>query len=74
MHIRALSGDIDASGSFWGVSEGARIPYVTVKQRDFLVFRDFDDVVVFSRAGYVWHLRKQYKTKTNKNVVFFVFL
>ena len=36
----------------FGVSEGARIPYVTVKQRDFLVFRDFDDVVVFSRAGY----------------------
>ena len=34
-------------------SEGARIPYVTVKQRDFLVFRDFDDVVVFSRAGCV---------------------
>ena len=24
---------------------------MTVKQRDFLVFRDFDDVVVFSRAG-----------------------
>ena len=23
---------------------------------------------------HVWHLRKQYKTKTNKNVVFFVFL
>ena len=34
----------------FGGSEGARIPYVTVKQRDFL--RDFDDVVVFSRAGY----------------------
>ena len=27
-----------------------RFPYVTVKQRDFLVFHDFDDVVVFSRA------------------------
>jgi hypothetical protein len=52
VHIRALSGDIDASGSFLGVSEGAKIPYVTVKQRDFLVFRDFDDIVVFSRAGY----------------------
>ena len=38
MHIRALSGDIDASGSFLGVSEGAKIPYVTVKQRDFLFF------------------------------------
>ena len=35
----------------FGVSEGARIPYVTVKQRDFLVFHDFDDVLVFSRAG-----------------------
>ena len=51
MHIRALSGDIDASGSFRGSLKGARIPYVTVKQRDFLVFRDFDDVMVFSRAG-----------------------
>ena len=36
----------------FGVSEGTRIPYVTVKQRDFLVFRDFDDVVVFYRARY----------------------
>ena len=36
----------------FGVSEVARIPYVTVKQRNFLVFHDFDDVVVFSRAGY----------------------
>ena len=55
MHIRALSGDIDASGSFWGslnLSEGARIHYVTVKQRDFLIFRDFDDGVVFSSAWY----------------------
>ena len=52
VHIRALSVDSDASGSFLGVSEGARIPYVTVKQRDFLVFHDFDDVVVFSRAWY----------------------
>ena len=52
MHIRALSVNSGASGSFLGVSEGARIPYVTVKQRDFLVFHDFDDVVVFSRAGY----------------------
>ena len=23
---------------------------------------------------HVWHLRKQYKTKTNKNVIFFVFV
>ena len=30
----------------------AKNTYVTVKQRDFLVVRDFDDVVVFSRAGY----------------------
>ena len=52
VHIRALSVDIDASGSLWGVFEGARIPYVTVKQRDFLVFHDFDDVVVFSSAWY----------------------
>ena len=52
VHIRALSGDIDASGSFRGSLKGARIPYVTVKQRDFLVFHDFDDVLVFSRAGY----------------------
>ena len=51
MHIRALSSDSDASGSFLGVSEEARIPYVTVKQRDFLVFHDFGDVLVFSRAG-----------------------
>ena len=41
----------DASGSFWGSLKGARIPYVIVKQRDFLVFRDFDDVVVFYRTG-----------------------
>ena len=52
MHIRALSGDIDASGSFWGSLKGLAIAYVTVKQRDFLVFHDFDDVVAFSRAGY----------------------
>jgi hypothetical protein len=51
VHIRAFSGDIDASGSFLGISEGARIPCVTVKQRDFLVFRDFDDVVVFPGLG-----------------------
>ena len=52
MHIGAISVDIDASGSFWGFQKGLEIAYVTVKQRDFLVFRDFDDVVVFSRAGY----------------------
>ena len=51
VHTGAFSVDIDVSGMFRGVSEGARIPYVTVKQRDFLVFHDFDDVVVFSRAG-----------------------
>ena len=51
VHIRALSVDIDVSGSFVGSLKGARIPYVTVKQRDFLVFRDFDDVVVIFRAG-----------------------
>ena len=52
MHIRSLSGDIDVFGLFVGSLKGARIPNVTVKQRDFLVFHDFDDVVVFSRAGY----------------------
>ena len=52
VQIRALSADSDAYGSFLGIYEGARIPYVTVKQRDFLVFRDFDDVVVFSSARY----------------------
>ena len=39
----------------FGVTEGARqlrFPYVIVKQHDFLVFHDFDDVLVFSRAGY----------------------
>ena len=51
VHIRALSVDSDASGSCWGSLNGARIPYVIVKQRDFLVFRDFDDVMVFSRTG-----------------------
>ena len=57
MHIRALSGDIDASGSFWGSLNGARqlrFPYVIVRQfsSTVLVFHDFEDVVVFSRAGY----------------------
>ena len=51
VHIRALLFSSDASVVL-GVSEGATIPYVTVKQRDFLVFHDFDNVVVFSRAGY----------------------
>ena len=57
VHIRALSVDIDASGSFLGVSEGASncdFPMWQWKTRDFLVFHDFDDVVVFSRAGYGW--------------------
>ena len=53
MHTGAIIVNRDASGSFWlGVSEGARIPCVTVKRHDFLVFHDFDDVVVFSRAEY----------------------
>ena len=54
VHIRALSGDIDASGSFLGSLKGLelRFPYVTVTQRDFLVFHDFDDVLVFSSAWY----------------------
>ena len=55
VHIRALSGDIDASGSFRGSLKGLAIAISlcdSEKQRDFLVFHDFDDVVVFSRAGY----------------------
>ena len=32
---------------------------MTVKQRDFLVFHDFEDVVVFSMAGY--GLRKLFR-------------
>ena len=55
MHIRALSGDIDASGSFLGSLKGLESAISlcdSEKQRDFLVFRDFDDVVVFFRAGY----------------------
>ena len=52
MHTGSIIVNSDASGSFLGVSEWARIPCVTVKQRDFLVFHDFDDVVVFPRARY----------------------
>ena len=63
MHIRALAGDIDASGSFWGSLKGLKFigafgsEFAPIcdwlwEQRDFLVFHDFDDVVVFSRAGY----------------------
>ena len=66
MYIGAISVDIDAPGSFLGFLKGLEIaislcdsgarncdfPCVTVKQRDFIVFRDFDDVVVISRAGY----------------------
>ena len=54
VHIRALSVDIDASGSFLGSLKGLEIAISlcdSEKQRDFLVFHDFDDVVVFSRAG-----------------------
>ena len=51
MHIRALSGESDASGSFLGSLIAISL-CDNEKQRDFLVFRDFDDVVVFSRAGY----------------------
>ena len=55
MHIRALSGDSDTSGSFWGSLKGLATAISlcdSEKQRDFLVFHDFDDVLVFSRAGY----------------------
>ena len=55
VHIRALSVDIDASGSFRGSLNGLEIAISlcdSEKQRDFLVFHDFDDVLVFSRAGY----------------------
>ena len=55
VHIRALSGDSDASGSFWGSLKGLAIAISlcdSEKQRDFLVFHDVDDVVVFSRAWY----------------------
>ena len=55
VHTGALSVDIDASGSFWGSLNGLEIASSlcdSEKQRDFLVFQDFDDVLVFSRAGY----------------------
>ena len=55
MHTGALSVDSDASGSFLGSLNGLEIAISlcdSEKQRDFLVFHDFDDVVVFSRAGY----------------------
>ena len=54
VHIRALSGDIDASGSFLGSLKGLAIAIslCNSKTRDFLVFHDVDDVVVFSRAWY----------------------
>ena len=55
VHMRALLVDIDASGSFRGSLNGLEIVISlcdSEKQRDFLVFHDFDDVVVFSRAGY----------------------
>ena len=55
VHIRAFSVDIDASGSFLGSLKGLEIAISlcdSEKQRDFLVFHDFDDVLVFSRAGY----------------------
>ena len=38
VHIRTLSLDSDASGFVFGVSEGARIPYVTVNNVIFLFF------------------------------------
>ena len=50
MHTGALSVDIDASGMFRGSLKGLAI--AISQQRDFLVFHDFDDVLVFSRAGY----------------------
>ena len=55
VHIRALSVNSDASGSFLGSLKGLAIAISlcdSAKQRDFLVFNDFDDVLVFSRAGY----------------------
>ena len=55
MYIRALSGDIDASGSFLGSLKGLDIAISlcdSEKHVIFLLFRDFDDVVVFSRAGH----------------------
>ena len=54
MHTGALSVDVDASGSFRGSLNGLAIAISLCdsKTRDFLVFHDFDDVVVFSRARY----------------------
>ena len=55
VHIRALSVDIDASGSFLGSLKGLAISTSlcdSATTRDCLVFRDLDNVVVFSRAGY----------------------
>ena len=55
VHTRALSVDIDASGTFRGSLKGLAIAISlcnSEKQRDVLVFHDFDDVVVFSGAWY----------------------
>ena len=55
VHIRAFSGDIDASGLFLGSLKGLAIAISlcdSEKHVIFLLFRDFDDVVVFYRAGY----------------------
>ena len=55
MHTGAIIVNIDASGSFLGSLKGLAIAISlcdSEKQRDFLVFHDFDDVLVFSRAGY----------------------
>ena len=54
MHIRALSVDSDASGSFGGSLKGLAIAISLFDSVTTLssYFSRFDDVVVFSRAGY----------------------
>ena len=55
MHTGALSVDIDASGSFLGSLNGLEIAISlcdSEKHRDFLIFHDYDDVLVFSSAWY----------------------
>ena len=53
MHIRALSVDIDASGSFLGSLKGLAIATSLCDSEKHVIFLffDFDDIVVFSRLG-----------------------
>ena len=54
MHTGAIIVNRDASGSCLGSARQLRFPDVIVRQfsSTVLVFHDFEDVVLFSRAGY----------------------